>query len=63
MTEVIDRPRQEISVKKIISDPLLLILLALLAISVVAFLAGALPYPFGLLVLTILIMARILSKQ
>lgn len=45
---------------RIFRDPLLLLLLAMLAISLLAFTAGALPYPFGLLVLSAFILARIL---
>ena len=39
-------------------DPLLVGLLALLLASVMAFLLGIIPYPLGLLVLVILIVAR-----
>lgn len=44
----------------IFKDPLLLLLLTILAISLLAFMAGLLPYPFGLLVLSAFIAARIL---
>lgn len=40
-------------------DPLLLLLLTILAISLLAFMAGVLPYPFGLLILSAFILARI----
>jgi len=46
-----------------LADPLLFALLALLAASLVAFFLGAIPYPFGLIVLTVLIVARVLSLQ
>lgn len=39
-------------------DPLLVGLLALLLASVTAFLSGFIPYPLGLLVLVVLIVAR-----
>ncbi|MCB1750650.1 MAG: hypothetical protein KDI74_02935 [Gammaproteobacteria bacterium] len=45
---------------RIFRDPLLLLLLTILAISLLAFMAGLLPYPFGLLVLSAFIVARIL---
>jgi len=44
---------------KIFNDPLLLVLIGILAASLLAFLTGALPYPFGLLVLSAFIAARI----
>ena len=50
----------------IASDPLLLLLALLLALSLLAFLGGALPYPVGLLVLSALLVARsahLLAKQ
>ena len=48
---------------KFFRDPLLLGLLALLLLTVTAFLGGVLPYPFGILVLLILIAARIAFKK
>ncbi len=48
---------------KTLKDPILLILLGILALSLSAFLAGVLPYPFGLLVLSVFIVARILYKS
>ena len=47
---------------KILKDPILLILLGILALSLLAFLTGVLPYPFGMLILSIYIVARILHK-
>lgn len=44
-------------------DPLLLILVLLLVASLVMFLAGWLPYPFGTLVLVLLIVARLLQRR
>ena len=41
-------------------DPLLLILVSLLAATLLAFLLGFTPYPFGLIVLAVLLAARIL---
>ena len=40
-------------------DPVLLILSALLLASLVAFLLDIFPYPFGMIVLTIFIIARV----
>ena len=40
-------------------DPVLLVLLGLLFASLLAFILGIIPYPFGLLILTIFIAARI----
>ena len=44
---------------KTFKDPLLLVLVGILAVSLLAFLTGALPYPSGLLVLSAFIAARI----
>ena len=44
-------------------DPVLLGLVGLLVLTVTAFLAGVLPYPFGILVLLIFIVARFLFRQ
>ena len=44
-------------------DPVLLGLVALLMLTLSLFLAGVLPYPFGILVLLLLIVARLLSSQ
>lgn len=46
-----------------LADPLLFALLALLAASLLAFFLGVIPYPFGLLVLTAFIVARIVYLQ
>lgn len=43
-----------------LTDPVLIVLVALLLATVTAFFAGLFPYPFGLLVLTVLIAARLL---
>jgi hypothetical protein len=43
-----------------IMDPLLIVLLGLLLASLLAFVSGFIPYPFGLIVLSALIAARIL---
>ena len=48
---------------KYFKDRLLLGLVGLLVLTVVAFLAGVLPYPFGILILLVLIVARLLSRQ
>ena len=47
---------------KYFKDPVLLGLVGLLALTVTLFLAGVLPYPFGILVLLLLIVARILYR-
>lgn len=44
-------------------DPVLLGLVALLVLTVAAFLAGVLPYPFGILILLVFIVARLLSRR
>jgi hypothetical protein len=44
-------------------DPVLLGLVALLVLTITLFLAGVLPYPFGILVLLLLIVARLLSRR
>ena len=44
-----------------LADPPLLVLLGLLAASLSAFFLGAIPYPFGLIVLSALIAVRLLS--
>ncbi|MGB5261865.1 MAG: hypothetical protein WBO34_15270 [Gammaproteobacteria bacterium] len=41
-------------------DRILLVLVGLLLASVTAFLSGVLPYPFGLIVLSVFIVGRIL---
>jgi len=48
---------------KYFKDRLLLGLVGLLVLTVVAFLAGVLPYPFGILILLLLIVARLLSRR
>jgi len=46
-----------------LKDPVLLGLVGLLALTITLFLAGVLPYPFGILVLLLLIVARLLSRR
>jgi len=46
-----------------LADPILLALLGILAASLLAFFLGAIPYPFGLIVLTVFIVAGILALQ
>jgi hypothetical protein len=46
-----------------LKDPILLVLLALLGLTVGAFFLGALPYPFGILILLVFIVARVLSGR
>jgi len=45
-----------------LKDPVLLGLVALLVLTITLFLAGVLPYPFGILVLLLLVVARLLSR-
>jgi hypothetical protein len=45
-----------------LADPLLLILLGLLAASLTAFLLGFIAYPYGLIVLSAFIAARLLVR-
>ena len=45
------------------SDYVLLIICALLFATIAAFLAGLLPYPFGIIILSILFVARILNLK
>jgi hypothetical protein len=44
-------------------DPVLLGLVALLVLTIGLFLAGVLPYPFGILVLLLLVVGRLLSRS
>ncbi|MDJ0833805.1 MAG: hypothetical protein QNJ69_09815 [Gammaproteobacteria bacterium] len=44
---------------KILFDPLLIVLLLLLLTSLGLFFSGIIAYPFGLLILSVLIMARL----
>ncbi len=48
---------------RLLRDPVLLVLSLLLAITLLAFLAGVTPYPFGVLVLLILVVARVLYRS
>lgn len=41
-------------------DPFLLLLAVLLLISLAAFIGGLMPYPYGVLVLTIFLLARVM---
>ncbi|MCG8071654.1 MAG: hypothetical protein AB2767_06355 [Candidatus Thiodiazotropha taylori] len=45
---------------KLLDDKFLLLLIILLGLTLAAFLYGIFPYPFGLLVLSIMIFARFL---
>ncbi|MGB5441921.1 MAG: hypothetical protein WBN57_04775 [Gammaproteobacteria bacterium] len=44
-------------------DPVVLVLSGLLLASLLAFILGIIPYPFGLFILTIFIAARIFSLR
>ncbi|MGB5178299.1 MAG: hypothetical protein WBP44_06180 [Gammaproteobacteria bacterium] len=46
-----------------LNDRVLLVLLGLLGLTVTAFFLGVLPYPFGILILLVLILSRVLYKQ
>jgi hypothetical protein len=46
-----------------LKDPVLLGLVGLLVLTISLFLAGVLPYPFGILILLLLIVARLLSRR
>ncbi|MCG8015816.1 MAG: hypothetical protein JAY97_06335 [Candidatus Thiodiazotropha sp. 'RUGA'] len=46
---------------KLPDDKFLLLLIILLGLTLAAFLYGIFPYPFGLIVLSIMIFARLLS--
>ena len=46
--------------QKILFDPLLILLLLLLIVSLGLFFIGILPYPFGLLILSVLLFTRFL---
>jgi len=48
---------------KSLFDPLLIILLLLLICSLLLFFIGIFPYPFGLLILTAFLLARLLYLQ
>jgi hypothetical protein len=47
---------------KLVRDPLLLTLVGLLALTLGSYFAGLIPYPFGVLILTGLIVARWLYR-
>jgi hypothetical protein len=46
-----------------LKDRVLLVLLGLLGLTLTAFFLGVLPYPFGILILLVLIVSRVLYKQ
>ncbi len=46
-----------------LADPVVLLLLALLLATLAAFLIGVFPYPFGLLVLVVLLAGRLMQLQ
>jgi len=48
---------------KPLNDRVLLVLLGLLGVTLTAFFMGVLPYPFGILILLVLIVSRLLYKQ
>ncbi|MBV2122960.1 MAG: hypothetical protein KUF74_16075 [Candidatus Thiodiazotropha sp. (ex Ctena orbiculata)] len=48
---------------KLLNDKFLLLLIILLGLTLAAFLYGIFPYPFGLLVLSIMIFARFLTLR
>jgi hypothetical protein len=42
-----------------LTDPYILVLASLILLSLILFFSGQLPYPFGLVVLTLLLLARL----
>ena len=46
-----------------LKDRVLLVLLGLLGLTLTAFFLDVLPYPFGILILLVLILSRVLCKQ
>ena len=44
-------------------DPVLLLLLALLVASLLAFASGLVPYPYGMILLLVLIAARLFDRR
>jgi len=46
-----------------LKDRVLLVLLGLLGLTLSAFFLGVLPYPFGILILLVLVVSRLLYKQ
>ena len=52
-----------LSAMKYLNDRVLLVLVGLLGLTLTAFFLGALPYPFGILILLVLIVSRILYKR
>jgi hypothetical protein len=46
-----------------LKDRVLLVLVGLLGLTVTAFFLGFLPYPFGILILLVLILSRVLYKR
>jgi hypothetical protein len=47
----------------VFKDPALLTIGALLLATIVGYLTGLLPYPFGIIVLSVMFLARLLSLQ
>jgi len=52
-----------LSTMNYLNDPAMLVLLGLLGLTLSAFFLGILPYPFGILILLVLIVARVLYKR
>ena len=46
-----------------LNDRVLLVLIGLLGLTLTSFFLGVLPYPFGILILLLLIVSRLLYKQ
>jgi len=46
-----------------LTDPYVLVLASLLLLSLILFISGHLPYPFGLVVLIVLLLARLSHLQ
>jgi dihydroxy-acid dehydratase len=48
-----------VRLSRLLTDPLLLLIGALLAATIVAFVAGLFPYPFGWIIVSALLVARV----
>jgi hypothetical protein len=47
---------------RLFKDPLILVLSGLLAVTLLAFCLGIIPYPYGILVILVFLLSRILFK-
>ena len=51
------------SAMKYLNDRVLLVLVGLLGVTLTAFFLGILPYPFGILILLVFIVSRVLYRR